>query len=634
MKSQFFANVSHEVRTPLTSILGPVQSLWQGDAGSLSTDQRTLLESTYRNALKLLDLINQMLDFSKIEAGRMPLRLKETDLAARIRDAVIGFRATAERRGIALDFRLLGDVRPVEIDEEKFERILTNLVRNALKFTERGSILLTLKEESGFVVLDVADTGIGIAPDYLSKIFERFRQADGSSTRRFEGTGIGLTLVKEYVELMKGRLSVDSVPGQGTRFRVELPMNLAELAPEAGREPSRPAAGGEAAPPGPGEDRSPIERRRDDAARLSADELAWLDRHPPPEEVGAPVPAGAAIDRVLLAEDNGDLRTYLQTMLTRLGHEVVVAPDGLEAWETVRMTLPDIIVSDVMMPQLDGYELLRLIKETPGTRHIPIILITAKTDLDAKLKGYAHGADDFLTKPVQVRELDARIRNLIAGRQLREALARVEEIKVRVDERQQGLEKLRRALEGTVRAMATVVEMRDPYTAGHQRRVADLARAIGAEMGLADDRLDGLHTAGTIHDIGKINVPAEILSRPTKLTEIEFSMIKIHVQAGHDILKDIEFPWPIGRMVLEHHERLDGSGYPNGRRGDELLPESRILAVADVVEAISSHRPYRPALGVEAALEEIVSQRGILFDPEATDACLRLFREKAYTIAG
>ncbi len=634
LKSQFFANVSHEVRTPLTSILGPVQSLWQGDAGSLSTDQRILLESTYRNALKLLDLINQMLDFSRIEAGRMPLRLKATDLAARIRDAVIGFRATAERRGLALDFRLLGDVRPVEIDEEKFERILTNLVRNALKFTERGSILLTLKEEGGFVVLDVADTGIGIAPDYLSKIFERFRQADGSSTRRFEGTGIGLTLVKEYVELMRGRLSVVSVPGQGTRFRVELPMNLAELAPEAGREQSRPAAGGEAAPRGPGENRSPIERRRDDAARLSAGDLAWLDRHPPPEEVGAPIPAGASIDRVLLAEDNGDLRTYLQTMLTRLGHKVVVAPDGLEAWETARMAPPDIIVSDVMMPQLDGYDLLRLIKETPGTRHIPVILITAKTDLDAKLKGYAHGADDFLTKPVQVRELDARIRNLIAGRQLREAVARVEEMKVRVDERQQGLEKLRRALEGTVRAMATVVEMRDPYTAGHQRRVADLARAIGAEMGLADDRLDGLHTAGTIHDIGKINVPAEILSRPTKLTEIEFSMIKIHVQAGHDILKDIEFPWPIGRMVLEHHERLDGSGYPNGRRGDELLPESRILAVADVVEAISSHRPYRPALGVEAALEEIVSKRGILFDPEATDACVRLFREKAYTIAG
>jgi putative two-component system response regulator len=636
MKSQFFANVSHEVRTPLTSILGPVQSLWQGDAGAVTADQRILLESTYRNGLKLLDLINQMLDFSKIEAGRMPLRLKETDLAARIRDTVVGFRTTAERRGIALEFRLLGSVRPVEIDEEKFERILTNLVRNAIKFTERGSILLTLKEEGAFVVLEVEDTGIGIAAEYLPTIFDRFQQVDGSSTRKFEGTGIGLTLVKEYVELMKGRLSVASAPGKGTRFRIELPTNLAALAPEALRERRRTAAGGAPAPLGPGEDGLPMARRRDDSARISVDELAWMDRHPPLKEVEASAgPGGAAVlDRVLLAEDNSDLRTYIQTMLTKLGHEVAVAPDGLEAWEAARKNPPDIIVSDIMMPQLDGYELLRLIKETPGTRHIPVILITAKSDLDARLKGYEHGADDYLTKPVQVRELDARIRNLVAGRQLQVAVARVEEMKTRVDERQQGLEKLRRTLEGTVRAVAMVIEMRDPYTAGHQRRVADLARAIGAEMGLADDRLDGLYTAGTIHDIGKINVPAEILSRPTKLTEIEFGMIMTHVQAGYDILKDIEFPWPVARMVLEHHEKMDGSGYPNGRRGDELLPESRILAVADAVEAISSHRPYRPALGIEVALTELVSKRGIYYDHEATDACVRMFREKGYSIPG
>jgi putative nucleotidyltransferase with HDIG domain len=174
--------------------------------------------------------------------------------------------------------------------------------------------------------------------------------------------------------------------------------------------------------------------------------------------------------------------------------------------------------------------------------------------------------------------------------------------------------------------------MRDPYTAGHQRRVADLARALGAEMGLSDDRLEGIQTAGLIHDIGKIRVPTEILSKPSKLTALEFDLIKTHVQAGCDILKDIEFPWPIARMILEHHERVNGSGYPGGLGGENLLPESKILAVADAVEAISTHRPYRPALGVGAALDEIERNKGILFDAEAVDACVNLFRQKKYTL--
>ncbi len=175
-----------------------------------------------------------------------------------------------------------------------------------------------------------------------------------------------------------------------------------------------------------------------------------------------------------------------------------------------------------------------------------------------------------------------------------------------------------------------VVEMRDPYTAGHQRRVADLARSIASEMGLSKDQIDGIRTAGLIHDIGKISVPAEILSRPEKLTNLAFELIKTHAQSGYDILKDIEFPWPIARIVHEHHERMDGSGYPNGLTGDEIFLESRILAVADVVEAIASHRPYRPALGIEKALEEISQNRDILYDPEVVDACLRLFEEKGF----
>ncbi len=199
-------------------------------------------------------------------------------------------------------------------------------------------------------------------------------------------------------------------------------------------------------------------------------------------------------------------------------------------------------------------------------------------------------------------------------------------------DRQENLERLRKSLGGTVQAIASLVETRDPYTAGHQRRVADLSRAIATEMGLSHHQIDGLRIASTIHDLGKISVPAEILTMPRKLTDIEFSLMKTHAQSGYDILKDINFPWPVARMVLEHHERMDGSGYPHGLTGEELLLESRILMVADVVEAIASHRPYRPGMGFVSALEEITNNRGVLYDREVVDACLRLFREKGYKI--
>ena len=194
------------------------------------------------------------------------------------------------------------------------------------------------------------------------------------------------------------------------------------------------------------------------------------------------------------------------------------------------------------------------------------------------------------------------------------------------DQRQKEYVRLRSALEATVQAIALTVETRDPFTAGHQRRTADLAMAIGAEMGLTDDRLEGIRIAGTIHDIGKISVPVEILSKSRQLSEIEFALIRTHPRAGYEILKEIEFPWPVAEMVLQHHERLDGSGYPQGLKAEGILREASIIAVADVVETIASHRPYRPANSIEAALEEIAGNRGILYAPDIVDACLKLFR--------
>jgi PAS domain S-box-containing protein len=202
------------------------------------------------------------------------------------------------------------------------------------------------------------------------------------------------------------------------------------------------------------------------------------------------------------------------------------------------------------------------------------------------------------------------------------------------EELKRTLESLRKAMNTTIQVMVAAIEARDPYTAGHQLRVADLARAIATEMGLPQEKIDGIRMAGSIHDIGKISIPAEILSKPTKLTHLEFSLIKEHSHSGYAMLKDLESPWPLAQIVYQHHERIDGSGYPRNLKGADILIEARILAVADVVEAMASHRPYRPGLGIESALNEIEKNRGIFFDQAVVDACLKLFREKGFKLEG
>jgi len=197
---------------------------------------------------------------------------------------------------------------------------------------------------------------------------------------------------------------------------------------------------------------------------------------------------------------------------------------------------------------------------------------------------------------------------------------------------QQSFEKLQKILRGTVNALTLTVETRDPYTAGHQERVTRLACAIAREMGLPEEQIEGIYVAGTLHDIGKIYVPAEILTKLGPITESEFSIIKTHPKVGYDILKRIEFPWPIAQIVLQHHERMDGSGYPQGLSGQDILLEARILGVADVIEAMSSHRPYREALGIDKALGEISEKKGTFYDPRVVDACVNLFTERRFQL--
>lgn len=222
-----------------------------------------------------------------------------------------------------------------------------------------------------------------------------------------------------------------------------------------------------------------------------------------------------------------------------------------------------------------------------------------------------------------VQEKGRPVRAIVTFRDITERKAWEDQLK-------RSLENLRMALGGIIRTLSAAVEMRDPYTAGHQRRVTNLARCIAQRMGLSRDQIEAIRFAGMVHDVGKISLPAEILSKPSRLSDLEFNLIKTHPQAAYSILREIEFPWPIAQIVLQHHERMDGSGYPNGLTGEEILVEARVLAVADVVEAMASHRPYRPSLSLEDALREISSRSGTLYDPRVVEACLKVFSEERF----
>ncbi len=331
---------------------------------------------------------------------------------------------------------------------------------------------------------------------------------------------------------------------------------------------------------------------------------------------------------ILAIDDTPASLRLLTDILKAEGYEVRSAISGELALHAAAAQAPELILLDVSMPGMDGFEVCRRLKAQEQTRDVPVIFVSAMSEMVEKLKGFELGAVDYVTKPYQREELLARVRTHLELHRLRHHLS--EMVEERTRSLRESEKKLKSSLLDSISAISATVEMRDPYTAGHQRRVAQLATAIAVELGMPEQQVEGLYLASVVHDVGKVKIPAEILSKPGKLTEVERALIQQHAQAGYDILKSVDFPWPIAQFVLQHHERMDGSGYPNGLRGEAILPEARIIALADVIEAMASHRPYRPSLGIEATLAEITSQRGTQYDADAVDAALRLFREKNY----
>lgn len=416
LKTQFFANVSHEFRTPLTLMLGPLEDALANADGVLPPGAARNLAVSHRNALRLLKLVNTMLDFSRIEAGRVQASYQPTDIAAFTAELASNFRSACEKAGLRLivDCAPRLGTDPVYVDRDMWEKIVLNLISNAFKFTLKGEIEVRLDSVGPGARLTVRDTGVGIPSDELPRMFERFHRIEQSRGRTHEGTGIGLALVHELVKIHGGTVSVDSVAGEGSTFRVTVPFGTAHLDPGRIGKVAELASTGvmpsafieEALGWLPDE---AIENRRARAVDSSMP-IKGEPRVPDPagREPLDNEPEGTGKARILWADDNADMRGYVARLLDDR-FDVHAVPDGEVALASARAHPPDLVLSDVMMPKLDGFGLLRALRADAELREIPVILLSARAGEESRIEGIEVGADDYLVKPFSARELIARV---------------------------------------------------------------------------------------------------------------------------------------------------------------------------------------------------------------------------------
>lgn len=396
-KTAFFSNISHEFRTPLTLMLGPLADTLANAHGRLPETAAAEITVAHRNALRLLKLVNTLLDFSRIEASRIQASFEPVDLAAFTSELASVFRSACERAGVELVVDTPELPEPVYVDRDMWEKIVLNLLSNAFKFTFEGRISVTLEAADDRVRLAVTDTGVGIPAEELPRVFDRFHRVKDSRGRTHEGTGIGLALVEELAKLHGGNVRAESEEGSGSRFTVEIPRGKSHLPEDrivAPRTLASTAVGAEV---------------------FAEEAMRWLpsDEQRPEglaDTASDAAPAKSAVGgRVLWADDNSDVRQYVARLLRQSGFEVSAVADGLEALDAARHDPPDLVLADVMMPRVDGFELLRRLRDDPATADVPVILLSARAGEEARIEGLRGGADDYLVKPFSAKELVARI---------------------------------------------------------------------------------------------------------------------------------------------------------------------------------------------------------------------------------
>jgi len=408
MKSRFFANISHELRTPLTLLIAPLESLQQQKAAWMDEETQNLFHTMYGNGMRLLKLINDLLDLVKLESGRSELKKEALSLEGFIKGLSQAVSNTAKDKRVKLSTQVEGSLGPVAADRDKLEKIILNLLFNALKFTPAGGqITLTALKEGPWLVFQVKDTGVGISEENLPYIFDRFWQADSASNRKYQGTGIGLALVKELTEAQKGSVTVESRMGQGTTMTVRIPFEESKDLPL----------------PSPGPDGARTKEPDEWLAKLYRraeffPTMTSLEGTLKPDSYGK-----SQKPKILIADDEPDMLHYLKSQLEKF-YQVYEAVDGIQAVEKAKQFLPDLILLDMMMPEKDGIEACRELKGQTSTQSIPVILLTARADDETKLSALGAGANDFLTKPFSTTEVHVRIKNLVESHRIQLDLAR------------------------------------------------------------------------------------------------------------------------------------------------------------------------------------------------------------------
>jgi signal transduction histidine kinase/DNA-binding response OmpR family regulator len=416
-KTTFFSNVSHEFRTPLTLMLGPLEEVLSKPAERVQADDRQLVDVAHRNGMRLMKLVNALLDFSRIEAGRVQAVYRPTDLATFTAELASSFRSATDKAGLMLTVDVDTLSRTAYVDPEMWEKIVLNLLSNAFKFTLRGGIEVRLRERDGRVELSVHDTGIGISGDELPRLFERFHRVEGANGRSFEGSGIGLALVQELARLHGGDATVESSLGAGSVFRVTIPLGRDHLPPERVNDDV-----GELAVRATGTFLEEALRWTGDVPEEAAGDAGTLSFGVKSGE-GRPQEDRQA--RILLADDNADMRDYVRRLLAGR-YQVETARNGREALDSLRRGRPDLLLTDVMMPEMDGFELLHHVRRDDGLRDLPVVMLSARAGEEAQVEGLEAGADDYLVKPFSSRELVARVSTTLemarSRRQAQEAL--------------------------------------------------------------------------------------------------------------------------------------------------------------------------------------------------------------------
>ena len=685
-KSQFLDNISHELRTPLTCILTPLEGLLAGNARG---EVRGVFEDMHSASRQLYDLINDLLDYSKYGSRDQPVQRDPVDLRSVVDEHVRSFKPTARQRMLNLEWDPPAEPLIARGSSRELGKVVRNLLSNAVKFTPfGGSVRVLLSGEGPAVVLRVEDTGIGMSPEVQAKLFTPFFQGDATSTRAFEGTGIGLALVKTIVERHEGDIRVHSVVGKGTTMTVSLPLSPLDPTELMGMELGPLASGASIVAPVPqfSEPSQKILVSDDllhnelDALRgrgaggtgsfvtvpgggtgsfvtvpgggtgsfVTVTNLTNVADAPGAsgvDVVGEPRPAAvhdgsiaasvpllhehlptARVQRskILVIDDHPEIVRLIARLLAP-HHDIITAANGEEGLQKVHDERPDLVISDVMMPKMSGFQLVERLRAAPETTRLPVLLLTARADGHDRVRGLRRGASDYLVKPFLPEELKARVDNLLRHQHYESYMTHLNE----------ELEASKNSLEGrvhglfvdTVRTLVAAIDAKDTYTGGHSERVSFFSVRIAEQLKLPRPMVRTIELGALLHDVGKIGIPDRVLNKPGALTLDEIEIIRQHTIFGGQILEKSPELAELRRFALHHHERWDGTGYPDRLAAADIPQSVRVVSVADCWDAMVSDRIYRAGMEPQVAAEKVAKLGGSQFDPEVVEAMMAVWRQ-------